>query len=338
MITNNLPHLATTTESRYLGLRIMCSDSNPCYLDVIEKTYRELTLMLARYTRVVVVRLDLKLAEGTYPSKVNISKFRKSFVRKLEREYNSKVAYLWVREFGKSDHNNGTHWHWWVAVKASTKHRPKFQAKDITSLIESAWTAHTGNDSKTNMAGFFFLERKFFSPEGRKQQQEIIANGPPEGKSDVLINRKIIANRATSDIVGGVIDECFFALSYMAKVYTKTRTKNTKGKPVFKSSNLNTKDIKKGRQEVIERNLSQIHVWLNESLESMPLAYTTKPRIKNIKSYQGNKSQNLSDTESTTRTTLSAMKKLNWDSRRSAGRSLALISGMHCSDDGEESP
>lgn len=284
MITNNLPHLKTTNEDRYLGLPIMCSDSNPCYSDVLEKAFRELTLISARYSRIVVVRLDLKLGKDSYPNKVDISKFRKSFTRKLERKYNSKVAYQWVREFGKSSHSIGAHWHWWVAVKASQDHRPKYQAKEITSIIQYAWMEHTSNnESRGGMAGFFFLSRKCLAIEWRKHEQEIIANGPSDNERDVLFHRKVILKRSTKEVVGGVIDECFFALSYMAKVFTKTRTPNTSGKPVFKSSNLNTKDLRKDRQEVIEKNLTEIRHWLKEPLEPKPLVYRTKVRQKNLK-------------------------------------------------------
>ena len=259
----------------------MCSDSNPCYLDILEKAYRELTLISARYTRIVVVRMDLKLGEDAFAGRVDISKFRKSFVRKLERKYKSKVAYQWVREYGKSEYNNAAHWHWWVAVKVSGEDRPNRQAVRIAEIVNSAWIEHTRDDeSYAQKSGFFFLSRKFFSLERRKQQQDIIANGPSEHEIDVLINRGVIASRTTNEVVGGVIDECFFALSYMAKVYTKTRTKNTEGKPVFKSSNLNTNDFRKGRQEVMEKNLSKIHQCLKEPIELKPLVYQTKFRVR----------------------------------------------------------
>lgn len=259
----------------------MCNDSNPCFVRMLENTYRELTLISARYTRIVVVRLDLKLGDGTFPWKVDISNFRKTFVKKLQSEYKSKVAYQWVREFGKSGDSDATHWHWWVAVKASDTYKPTSQARQIRRIINDDWIMHTGNSkSYANLAGFFDVSRKFFSLERRERQQETIANGPAENKSDVLINRNVIAKRDSKDVVGGVIDECFFALSYMSKVYTKTRTENTKGKPVFKSSNLNTKDIREGRQEKIEQRLSDIRDWLRIPLEPKPLTFETKVRIK----------------------------------------------------------
>jgi len=285
MITNNITHQKITTNSTFHGLPIMCAVKNPCYVEIINKTYRELTLLSARYNRIIVVRLDFKLSDFAYASKVNISQFRRSFVRKMEKKYNSKIGFQWVREFGKSDKTNPTHWHWWVAMKACKKNKPAIHAQRIHTAALEAWVTHTDSiHSKVNNAGYFSINRKDLSVEGRKLQQLIIANGPSENQSDVLTDRKVIANRALSNVVvGGVFDECFYALSYMAKLYTKTSTKNTKGKPIFANSNLNTNDKKSGRKEVIERNLSKIHEWLKVPLDTMPLTYKTKVRIKKKK-------------------------------------------------------
>lgn len=285
MIVNNIAHQVMIEDSKFHGLPIMCSAKSPCYVEIIEKAYRELTLLSARYGEILVVRLDFKLSDYGYASKVDISKFRKSFIRKLETRFGSKVGYQWIREYGKSNTRNPTHWHWWVAVKASKVNKPNVQSKKILIMARDAWVIHTGTDkSRVNKAGYFFLARKCFSLEGRKLQQSIIANGPSENESDVLINRKVIATRETSNIVlGGALDECFFTLSYMAKVFTKTSTPNTKGKRVFSNSKLNTKDRRAGRQETIEENLSQIHEWLEEPLDTMPLTYKTKVRIKKKK-------------------------------------------------------
>ena len=281
MITNNIAHLETTTDSHYLGLPIMCSDSNECYVNILNKGYRELTRLQARYSRIVLVRLDVKIGKGTYAGNVEISKFRKSFVRKLERRYKTKVAYQWVREYGKSEDKNPTHWHWWVAVNASDKEKPDTQAEHITLIINEAWIEHTRNrNSYVQMSGYFFLARKYYSPTGRRLQQDIIANGPSKEKGEVLINRSIIAAREDKKVLGGVIDECFFAMSYLAKVYTKTRTKNTKWKPIFGNSNLNMEDPRSGRQQEIEKNLSQILISLQEPLEAIPMVYKAKKWIE----------------------------------------------------------
>ena len=75
--------------------------------------------------------------------------------------------------------------------------------------------------------------------------------------------------------LGGVIDECFYAISYLAKVYTKTKTEQDKGKRFTASSNLNTSSKRKNRTEEIESNVEKIRRNLN-STPLQPKAITGK--------------------------------------------------------------
>jgi hypothetical protein len=236
---------------------------------------------MARYTRTLVVRVDLHPENYTQPYSIDMSKFCKSFSRKLSKKsftkkdkYTSKIAYAWAREQGRKDYNEGVHWHLWVALKNDDNLQPNTQAELIQKEIIASWEKYSGGaNERNNLSGWFYLRRNALTYEERVNEQKVIADNPdrPEG---ILINSKVIKKRANNKniVLGGVIDECFYALSYLAKVYSKVRTENTKGHRLFASSNLNTKDSKLGRQAEIEANLANIHKQLSSRLSPIPVS------------------------------------------------------------------
>lgn len=256
MIKNNLRHLVVTEEQFYEGLPVNASSTNKIYVGIVEKAYRELCLILARYHRVVLVRLDLHNGSGN-PLGVDMTKFCRSFSRKLESGFESKVAYQWVRESGRSEHNMGVHWHLWVAIKCSDQMRPNRQAAAMREVILGSWedVASGGND-RNHGSGWFYLQRSKLSVSEREQEQKIIA----DGGSGVLINMSRLKDRTRNNsfVVGGVVDECFYAISYLAKVYTKVRTPAGAGKRTFGNSNLNTKHKSADRSRIIDLNLAAV--------------------------------------------------------------------------------
>lgn len=275
-LTNNLPHQETNTDSHYKGLPIMTTPNTPIYSSILEKSYRELAKICARYSRVILVRADLHPASkgGLHYSDIDIKSFRKTITRKLEKAYQSKVAYCWVREQGKNEYNAGAHWHWWIAVKCNPKQRPHTQSSEIQRSIIQTWQEKVrGECQRNNMAGWFYLDRQSFSPEKRVNDQKQIAQGSALDTNDVYINREIIRSRAINKelVMGGVIDECFYSISYLAKMYTKVRTPSTSNKPVFATSNLKTLDPRDGRQEEIEKYLAMIYKHWSHKLAPVPM-------------------------------------------------------------------
>ena len=123
------------------------------------------------------------------------------------------------------------------------------------------------------MAGWFYLQRASFTLEKRKEEQNQIANGT-RGNKDILFNRQPILSRAMNKnkVLGGAIDECFYAISYLAKVHSKVRTEGSKSKPVYKTSNLNTDDKTAERKENIERQLDTIRNQLSTHLDPIPIS------------------------------------------------------------------
>lgn len=276
MVDSNLKHLTLFTNSYYKGLPVNSTEDTPCYKEILDKQYREITLLLARYTRVVVVRLDLHPASTKDPSAIEITKFCRSFKEKFKKKYgnNAKTAYLWVREQGRKQYNEGIHWHLWVALKSADNTQPHTQAVQMQEIILNSWEKQAGGKAKRNhMTSWFYLQRNKLSPASRYKEQQAIVESPdrPEG---FLFDGKHILTRGGENkgvVLGGVIDECFYALSYVGKVYSKVRTPKFKDAKIFSSSNLNTKDSRDGRQEEIEGNLLKIDKWLSTCLEPMPI-------------------------------------------------------------------
>lgn len=288
-IINNIVHQEVTSTSHFHGLPVMANAQQHVFTEILNKYYRELTLICARYSRVLVVRLDLHPAStgGLAPREIDIPSFRKSIVRKLERKYKSKVAFGWVRESGRQQYNNGWHWHWWFAVKCDVEYRPHIQQEVMFKEIISTWQEKVGGRcARNNMAGWFYLRRQDFDPHKRLNDQNQIADGS-DSESDIYFNRDIIYTRALNRnlVLGGVVDECFYALSYMAKVYSKVRTEKTKGVRIFGCSNLNTEDEKAGRSEAIQGELSKIHKWLQKPIVPINISQ------KHIDEYEARKAE-----------------------------------------------
>lgn len=269
-IQNNLKHQKITSLSHYHGLPINSSQGNPLYFSILEKTHRELIKIIACYSRTVIVRLDLHPGKFCNPLQIKVTDFCRSFQRKLEKKYKSKVAYQWVQESGRKSYNEGFHWHIWVGVKNHPDHRPKRQAKEMYDIIMESWSNYAnGHDERNHKSGWFYIERNKLSRDARLEQQKLISLG---GKG-VQINMDIIRERKNNNSValGGVIDECFYALSYLAKVYSKVRTPNTKGNRVFANSNIRCLGKSSGREGDIEKNLKIIHADMKYKIDPIPL-------------------------------------------------------------------
>jgi hypothetical protein len=256
-IINNVLHQKTTTESYIKGLPINTTDENPAFPSILESTYNQLSLIIARYSSVTIVRLELHPA-NIDSINVDIPEFCRSFSRKLstkslseKKGYDSKIAYGWVREIGRGDHNNGIHWHIWVALKKPRDLKPFTHAERVQDEILNSWEKYAGGpNSRNHRTCFFLIQRSKLTYDLRLRQQQAIADNPLNPKG-VLIRSGVIKTRKNNrdKVLGGVIDECFYALSYLAKVFSKVP--KVKNQRLFASSNLNTKDSKPDKQAEI---------------------------------------------------------------------------------------
>lgn len=281
-IVRNLKHLKGSSELYYFGLPVNASEDNPVYISIIENSYRELTKLIARYTRTVIIRLDLIPGDDINPSEIDINKFCRSFKRKLETKYKSEVAYQWVKEYGRKDYNEGIHWHFWVGVKNADDSWPYTQSKDMQNIILESWEKRAGGSSERNQkTGWFYLQRNELTIDARLHQQKLIS----EGGKGLLINMSKLHSRTNNRDValGGVIDECFYALSYLAKVYSKVRTPRSKDLKTYSQSNISTRSLSSFRKARVEKELKIIHEHLSQELKPIPIknSHTIPPDIRN---------------------------------------------------------
>ena len=274
-IIRNLKHLKGSSDRYYFGLPVNATDTNPLYLDIVEKTYRELTKLIARYTRTVLIRLDL-VPGNVNPYHIDLTKFCRSFKRKLETKYKSEVVYQWVREHGRNDYNDGFHWHLWVGVKSHDDFQPDTQSRHMQDLIIEAWKLRAGKTARNQKTSWFYIQRQYLSLDNRLKEQKLIS----EGGRDVLVNMsKLLTRRNNKSVaLGGVIDECFYALSYLAKVYTKVRTPGSKDLKIFSGTNITTKKMSVHREAEVEKQLDLIHEQLSQPITPIPI--TTERLIK----------------------------------------------------------
>ena len=93
-------------------LPINVTKESGCYDEILEAIIRELVAMLSIHSKVLAVRFDVSLHDYTSDNEV-ISRFLKSLRRWIERSYNSKLGYVWVREH---DTAKKQHYHFLVIV------------------------------------------------------------------------------------------------------------------------------------------------------------------------------------------------------------------------------
>lgn len=93
-------------------LPINVTKESGCYDEILEAIIRELVAMLSIHSKVLAVRFDVSLHDYTSDNEV-ISRFLKSLRRWIERNYNSKLGYVWVREH---DTAKKQHYHFLVIV------------------------------------------------------------------------------------------------------------------------------------------------------------------------------------------------------------------------------
>lgn len=268
-IVRNIKHLKGSSELYYFGLPINASDVNPVYISIIENSYRELTKLIARYTRTVIIRLDLIPGNDINPSEIDINKFCRSFKRKLETKYKSEVAYQWVKEYGRKDYNEGIHWHFWIGVKNADDSWPHTQSKDMQNIILESWEKRAGSSERNQKTGWFYLQRNDLTIDARLHQQKLIS----EGGEGLLINMYKLHSRTNNRDValGGIIDECFYALSYLAKVYSKVRTPRSKDSKTYNQSHITTRRLSSVRKATVEKELKIINEHLSKELMPIPI-------------------------------------------------------------------
>lgn len=87
----------------YQGINypINTTPASGCYTQPLSEIIRRIVEAVARYRRVLFVRLDLSMGEGAATSE-RLSAFLKLAARYVRREYQARLEYVWCREQEKA--------------------------------------------------------------------------------------------------------------------------------------------------------------------------------------------------------------------------------------------
>ena len=197
----------------------------------LDKLHHQVHAMLSHHSKVLVVRLDL--SRPTNPD-FKISSFISDIKRRLENKYKSKSAYFMAREVGATK-SKGEHYHLALMLKKHHRKQPATQCAEVFELVEALYKSKA--DPVTNStteavdnSGFFLLETSKLDPDSRdKQRVQIQRQVDADNGYSGLVVKKIRERKKNAFVaLGGVLDECFYALSYLCKVDQKTRLQSRK--------------------------------------------------------------------------------------------------------------
>lgn len=180
----------------------------------LDKTINQLEKFVSLYTNSLVVRIDLP----TNNSNQSISRFIESFKKRIERKYSSKMGYVLVAEHSL---DKDLHYHLAIMIKKPKDHLPSTVALQILDIAKDLYKSVDGKH--VWLSGHFVISNRQLSIEHRNHQKEKIntqlaaGGGLFELRIDAIKERR----RHTNEAVGGFIDECVYALSYLCKVNQK---------------------------------------------------------------------------------------------------------------------
>jgi hypothetical protein len=197
--------------------------------------------MLSRHRKVLVLRYDFFLANRN----IEIRSLTTYLGAKLKANYHKDTKIYWVREEGHSDYNKGLHYHFVMAIPYITERHPSNIGKSIRDTVKHYFEKEENNpfsytvpleeinnnseatsvmkDPSFKMTGFFILRRNDLNLEAIRQQKQDIEEMLYKGQGYKYLDISSIKDRKhqPSVVLGGVIHECIFAISYLAKKVTK---------------------------------------------------------------------------------------------------------------------
>jgi hypothetical protein len=114
--------------------RIYTGKNTGIYLEIFSAMKNQLDVMLMRYSRVLFVRLDIR-PKFYRSDNTDMSMYLHKLKKKLTKDYQSPVAYLWAREQNTSDRQ---HYHLILILNA---HKVRHPAKIIkrAETIAEGW-------------------------------------------------------------------------------------------------------------------------------------------------------------------------------------------------------
>ena len=237
--------------THYKGFRLQIPEESQDNIErgnheepILDNIFKVIKFVCSRHNEVTVLRFDYYPAD----SGISITNLLQPIVRRLKKErWNNGIRttkktegesiyrdlqYLWVREKGKSRLGKGIHFHCFMAFRKVDRMTIKQLYNNFRDIVAITLSCKDESDIDTSkkkvvnpyvaIKGFFVLERKRFTVESQEQQRICIERLIAEDKGCNYLNINAIKTRKHTQFpIGGYLDECIYALSYMSKVVTK---------------------------------------------------------------------------------------------------------------------
>ncbi|AQQ00636.1 hypothetical protein B0W48_12960 [Pseudoalteromonas aliena] len=134
------------SEESYVAFEIMNFEDG-YYNEIVESTIKQLDTMLCYFSKVLVLRLDLRLKSYSANNKV-MSQFSSCMLQKIKKIY-GKVAYIWVREKAKASQQ-----HYHIAYFLNG-HKIAYPSK-LIDLLKVIWERVSGGGSLSAIKNCFY--------------------------------------------------------------------------------------------------------------------------------------------------------------------------------------
>jgi hypothetical protein len=244
-------------EEEYKGFKVTLPDEGRFKRDgiyivqIMDKLLNYLMWLCARHNEVLIIRYDLYLTD----SKIELQDLNTDLFKKLRKVKNpdakelifQDIQYVWARELGTHEANMGIHYHFTCGFRMPNR----LQMKQITDKYQEIATKVLENKTKVTLSdelkpyikvnGYFLLKRDMLPKKKAEQQAKDMVQQISGGEGYKYLRSDIIETRKknTGKPIGGVLEECVYALSYLAKYVTKDYMR--KGLKVYGSSSFRDK-------------------------------------------------------------------------------------------------
>ncbi len=106
-----------------------------CYTQPLREIIQRIVEAVARYRRVLFVRLDLSMGEEAATSE-RLSAFLKLASRYVRREYQTRLEYVWCRELETAKHQ---HYHLALFIDGDKLRHPARLYEELTKIWQRQW-------------------------------------------------------------------------------------------------------------------------------------------------------------------------------------------------------
>jgi hypothetical protein len=281
---NKSHHL--TKETHYRGFPIQLGkDGGLSVIEILDSIITLLKWSLSRHNKVMVLRYDVFLA-GHQIAK---PKLFNEVIRRVRTKYSPNSKIFYVTERGKNPYNEGIHYHAVITVPLQDGAIITRVGRDIreVSNLYLRKHLHLGDDylfpsdeeiilrgesqnpidiPYTAYRGYFQLDRRHLTPTESEKQRISIKNAVDNGAGYRYLNASNIRKRSynKSKVLGGVLVECIYSLSYLAKL--KTKESLPKGERAYSNPRYEKGENKAGatRLREIEKHSTEVDKYFSQ--------------------------------------------------------------------------